>query len=104
MNYNFWIYLLVMAGITYLIRMLPMVLIKNKIKNRFILSFLYYIPYTVLSVMTIPAIFYSTSSIISAITGFLAAVVTAYLGKSLLKVAATSCAVVFVTEFIMNLL
>jgi len=102
MNYNFWTYLLVMAGITYLIRMLPMVLIKNKIKNRFILSFLYYIPYTVLSVMTIPAIFYSTSSIVSAITGFLAAVVTAFFGKSLLKVAATSCAVVFITEFIIT--
>ncbi len=104
MNYNFWMYLLVMAGITYLIRMLPMVLIKNKIKNRFILSFLYYVPYTVLSVMTIPAIFYATSSVISATTGFLAALVTAYFGKSLLKVAATSCAVVFITEFIMNLL
>lgn len=104
MTNNFWIYLLVMAGITYLIRMLPMVLIKNKIKNRFVLSFLYYIPYTVLSVMTIPAIFYSTSGIISATTGFLAAVITAYFGKSLVKVAATSCAVVFLTELIMNLL
>ncbi len=98
---NFWIYLLVMAGITYLIRMLPMVLIKNRIRNRFILSFLYYIPYTVLSVMTIPAIFYATSSIISAITGFLAAVIMAFFGKSLLKVAAASCAVVFVTEFVL---
>lgn len=104
MTYNFWIYLLVMAGITYLIRMLPMVLIKNKIKNRFVLSFLYYIPYTVLSVMTIPAIFYATSNIISAITGFIAALITAYFGKSLLKVAATSCAVVFVTEMIMKLI
>lgn len=104
MSYNFWIYLLVMAGITYLIRMLPMVLIKNKIKNRFILSFLHYIPYTVLSVMTIPAIFYSTSSVLSALVGFLAAIVTAYFGKSLLKVAATSCSVVFVVEFIMKLL
>lgn len=102
MTYNFWIYLLVMAGITYLIRMLPMVLIKHKIKNRFILSFLYYIPYTVLSVMTIPAIFYSTSNIVSAITGFLAAVIMSYFGKSLVKVAATSCAVVFVTEYIMK--
>ena len=70
----------------------------------FILSFLHYIPYTVLSVMTIPAIFYSTSSVISAAAGFLAALITAYFGKSLVKVAATSCAVVFVTEFIMNLL
>lgn len=103
MTYNFWTYLLVMATITYLIRMLPMVLIKNKIKNKFILSFLYYIPYTVLSVMTIPAIFYSTSSVFSAMAGFLVALLTAYFGKSLLKVAVVSCAVVFVTEFIMSL-
>lgn len=104
MNNNFWIYLLVMAGITYLIRMLPMVLIKNKIKNKYVLSFLYYVPYTVLSVMTIPAIFYATSSVYSAVAGFLAAMVMAYFGKSLLKVAATSCVVVFVVEFVMNLI
>lgn len=101
---NFWIYLLVMAGITYLIRMLPMVLIKNKIKNKYVLSFLYYVPYTVLSVMTIPAIFYSTSSVYSAVAGFLTALGLAYFGKSLLKVAATSCAVVFVVEFVMKLI
>ncbi|MBO5411276.1 MAG: AzlD domain-containing protein, partial [Clostridia bacterium] len=53
---NFGIYLLVCAGVTYLVRMLPMVLVKKEIKNRFILSFLYYMPYAVLSVMTVPAI------------------------------------------------
>ena len=104
MNNNFWIYLLVMAGITYLIRMIPMVLIKDKIKNKYVLSFLYYVPYTVLSVMTIPAIFYATDSVYSAVAGFLAAMVMAYFGNSLLKVAATSCVVVFVVEFIMNLI
>lgn len=101
---KFWIYLLVMAGITYLIRMIPMVLIKNKIKNKYVLSFLYYVPYTVLSVMTIPAIFYATESVCSAVAGFIAAMVMAYFGGSLLKVAATSCAIVFVAEFIMKLL
>ena len=101
---NFWIYLLTMAGITYLIRMLPMVLIKKKIKNKFILSFLYYIPYTVLSVMTIPAIFYSTSNILSAIFGFCAAMIMSFFGKSLFKVAATSCAVVFIAEYLMRLM
>ncbi|MBO5060655.1 MAG: AzlD domain-containing protein [Clostridia bacterium] len=101
---NFWIYLLVMAGITYMIRMIPLVLIKRKIKNKFILSFLYYIPYTVLSVMTIPAIFCSTSSTLSAFAGFLAAVILAYFGKSLLKVAASSCAVVFAVEFLISIL
>ena len=97
-NYSFGIYLLVMAGITYLIRMLPIVLIKRRIKNRYLLSFLYYIPYAVLSVMTIPAIFYSTSSKISAVVGFAVAVGLAYFEKSLLTVAAFSCAAVFVIE------
>ncbi len=101
---SFWIYLLVMAGITYLIRMLPFVLIKKKIRNRFILSFLHYIPYTVLAVMTIPAIFYSTSSRISAVIGFIVAVALSYCGKSLVKVAAASCAVVFVVEMIIAMI
>ncbi len=95
---NFLLYLLVMAGVTYLIRMLPLVLVKKKITNKFILSFLYYIPYAVLSVMTIPAIFYSTSYKLSALVGFLTAAVLAFFEKSLLKVAAYSCAAVFLAE------
>lgn len=102
--HSFPIYLLVMAGITYLIRMLPLVLIKKKIKNRFLISFLYYIPYTVLAVMTVPAIFYSTSSPISAAVGFTAAVLLAMRGKSLLTVAALSCAVVFLAEWLMRMM
>ncbi len=102
--HSFPVYLLVMAGITYLIRMLPLVLIKKKIKNRFIISFLYYIPYTVLGVMTVPAIFYSTSSPVSAGIGFAAAVVLALRGKSLLTVAALSCAVVFLAEWVMKMI
>ncbi len=102
--HSYWIYLAVMAGITYLIRMLPLVLIKKKIQNRFIISFLYYIPYTVLAVMTVPAIFYSTSSPASAAIGFVAAVALALRGKSLLTVAALSCAVVFCTEWIMKMM
>ena len=65
-NSNFFIYLLVMAGVTYLVRAIPMALIKEKIKNKFVLSFLHYIPYTVLSAMTVPAIFYATDSPITA--------------------------------------
>lgn len=97
---GFFIYLLVMAGITYLIRMLPLTLIKKKIKNRFILSFLYYIPYAVLSVMTIPAIFYSTGNMIAAAIGFVFAMALAYMGKSLTAVAAISCLAVFIAELI----
>jgi len=95
---NFRIYLLVCAGVTYLVRMIPMVLFKKEIKNKFILSFLYYMPYAVLSVMTIPAIFYATSHTTSAVIGFVVAVIFAFLEKSLVKVAAFSCVAVLITE------
>ena len=98
----FVLYLLTMAGVTYLIRMLPLVLIKKKIQNRFLLSFLYYIPYAVLSVMTIPAIFYSTSNILSATVGFLAAVILAIRKKSLLTVALAACGAVLIVEMLLN--
>ncbi len=101
-NTPFWLYLFVMAGVTYLIRMLPLVLIKKRIQNRFILSFLHYIPYTVLSVMTIPAIFSATSSSLSAWIGFLVALIMAFYRKSLLTVASFSCAAVFIAELAMN--
>ena len=101
---NFWFYLLTMAGITYLIRMLPLVLIKKKIKNKFVLSFLYYIPYAVLSVMTIPAIFTSTTYVIAAVIGFAVAMLLSYFEKSLVVVAASSCAVVYIVELIIRML
>ena len=103
-NYSFWSYILVMAGITYLIRMIPLVLVKKKIKNRFVLSFLYYIPYAVLSVMTIPAIFYSTAYKVSALAGFIVAVILSYFEKSLLKVAAFSCVAVFAAELLIGMM
>ena len=90
---KFWLYLLVTAGVTYLIRMLPLVLMKKKITNRFILSFLHYIPYSVLAVMTIPAIFYATSPI-PAVAGFITALFLAYKGRSLLTVSAAACGAV----------
>jgi len=102
-DFAFFVYLLVTAGVTYLVRMVPLVLVKRKIKNRFLLSFLYYIPYAVLSVMTVPAIFYATESTVSAVIGFLAALFTAYLEKSLLFVAASACGAVFLTELILPL-
>lgn len=101
---NYAIYLLVMAGITYLIRMVPLVLVKKKIKNKYILSFLYYIPYAVLSVMTFPAIFYSTSSVISAFVGTAIALIIAFMNKSMVIVASLSSLGVFVTELILRLL
>lgn len=94
-------YLIVMAGVTYLIRVIPFVLINKKIENRFINSFLYYIPYTVLAAMTFPAILYATGSIISAAAGLLAAILIAFKGKGLLTVAVGACLTVFAVELIM---
>lgn len=94
-------YLAVMAGVTYLIRVIPFVLINKKIENKFINSFLYYIPYTVLTAMTFPAILYATGSLVSAIAGLLAAVFIAYKGKGLLTVAVGACLAVLAVELIM---
>lgn len=101
---NYAIYLFVAAGITYLIRMVPLVLVKKKIKNKYILSFLYYIPYAVLSVMTFPGIFYSTSSVISAAIGTAIALIVAFMNKSMVIVAALSSLGVFITELILRIL
>jgi branched-subunit amino acid transport protein len=98
----FFKYLLVMAGVTYLVRMVPMVLVKGKIKNNFVRSFLYYVPYAVLSVMTIPAIFYSTSYIASAIIGLVVALVLAYFNRGLLTVAVFASATVLIVELILK--
>ncbi|MBQ8183421.1 MAG: AzlD domain-containing protein [Clostridia bacterium] len=101
-NEKFLIYLLVMAGVTYLVRMIPMVLLKKKIKNRFVISFLHYIPYAVLSAMTIPACFYATDSPVTAAVGFIVAVVASLFERSLVQVAALSCLGVLATELIMK--
>ena len=95
---TFFIYLALMAGSTYLIRAIPFAMVNKKIENQFIKSFLYYIPYAVLSVMTIPAIFYSTANKVSAFVGFLVAVCLSYFEKSLTKVAIAACVVVFIVE------
>ena len=94
-------YLLIMALVTYLVRMLPLAFFRKKIKSKFIKSFLYYMPYTVLAVMTVPAVFYSTSSVISAAVGVLVAVVLAYFRLGLLRVAVGASAAVLITELIM---
>lgn len=98
---KFAVYLLVTAGVTYLVRMVPMVALKKKIRSRFLLSFLHYIPYAVLSVMTVPAIFYATENPISAAVGFAVALVLAWRGKSLLQVAAAACGAVLLMQLIL---
>jgi len=94
------LYILVMAGVTYLIRMIPLTLFRQKIKSRFFRSFLYYIPYAVLTAMTIPAIFYSTESIATSIVGALVAMVLAYLRQPLIVVALAAAAAAFAGGFI----
>lgn len=101
--HNFWIYLLVMAGITYLIRAVPFVLCKGKVRSRFLKSFLAYIPYTVLGAMTFPAILFSTDSVYSAAAGLCVAIVQAIRKKGLLLVAVSACITVYLIEFIMRI-
>ena len=104
MNNNVWIYILCMAAVTFLIRVIPLTLIRKPINNRFLRSFLYYVPYTVLSVMTFPAILFATSSMISAAVGTAVALLLAFMRRSLLTVAAGSAASVLITELILTLI
>ena len=100
---NFFYYVITMSLTTYLIRMIPLVLVKKKIKNRFLISFLHYVPYSVLTVMTIPAIFYATS-FVPALAGFVTGLLLAFFEKPLVVVAALSSLMVFVTECIIRVM
>ncbi len=95
---NIVLYMLIMAVVTYLIRMLPLALIKKKITNKFFKSFLYYVPFVTLAVMTFPAILTATDSVWSAAIAFLVAMIVAYAGGGLPIVATLACVVVFVVE------
>lgn len=90
------IYIAVMAGVTYLIRMIPFAFFGKKIKSRFFRSFLHYIPYAVLSAMTIPAIFYSTGSMFASIAGTVTAVILAFMEMPLIVVAIAAAAASFI--------
>lgn len=98
MGKNIFVYIFIMAAVTYLIRMLPLALLKRKITNKFFKSFLYYVPFVTLAIMTFPAILSSTESVWSALAAFVIAVGAAYLGASLPAVAAAACSVVFIAE------
>lgn len=101
MTRRIYLYILVMASVTYLIRMLPLVLAKKEITNIYIKSFLHYVPYACLAAMTFPAILFSTASWISALAGFGVAIFTAYKKKSLLTVALLACLTAFLVERIL---
>ena len=98
-----WLYVLVMALVTYGVRMLPLALVRRKIRSRFVRSFLHYVPYAVLSAMTIPAIFYAAADIPSAAVGFGVAAVLSWRGRSLLTVAVAACAAAYLVSLLIGL-
>ena len=102
MQISVYLYILVMAVVTYLVRAVPLLLARKEITNTFVRSFLYYMPYACLAAMTFPAILNSTTYLISGIVGFVAAVVAAYFERSMITVALIACAAVFVTEQIIR--
>lgn len=100
MENNFIIYLAVMFGITYIIRVMPLLLIRKEIKNRFIRSFLHYIPYTVLSAMTFPAIFHAVGNPIAGIGAAVVGIILAFSGRGLCTVAALTSAAAYILMLI----
>ena len=99
--HNIYICLLAMAIATYVIRVLPLTLIRKEITNKYIKSFLYYVPYVTLAVMTFPAIMEATNSPIAGLAALIVGIILAWFGRSLFQVAVLSCVVVFVLELFM---
>jgi len=95
---NIWLYILVSAAVIFLIRATPLVLIRREIKNRTLRSFLYYVPYVTLAVMTFPAIVEATQSPVAGLLALAAGAVLAWFGGSLFQVAVACCVVAFVAE------
>ena len=101
MKNSIYIYIAVMAFTTYLIRVLPLTIIRKQIQNRFVKSFLYYVPYVTLAVMTFPAIVNDTQTPISGGLALVLGIIAAWKGLSLVNVAACCCALVFVVEYLL---
>lgn len=102
MTHNNYIYIAVMALVSYAIRILPLTLIRKPIKNRFIQSFLYYVPYVTLAVMTFPAIVNATQSPAAGAMALVVGIAAAWFGASLFQVSVACCAVVFVLELFLQ--
>ena len=99
MGYNMYVYILVMAAAIYAIRALPLTLIRRPIKSRFLRSFLYYVPYVTLSVMTFPAIVQATENPLAGAAALVLGIVLAWFGAGLFPVAVSCCAIVFLLEW-----
>ena len=100
MSHNTWVYIAVMSAVTLAVKILPLTLIRKPIRNRFVRSFLYYVPYVTLAVMTFPAIVQATDAPLAGAIALVAGIVAAWLGASLFQVAATCCVLVLVIELI----
>lgn len=101
MKGNPYVYIFIMAGVSYLIRVLPLTLIRKEIQSRFLRSFLYYVPYVTLAVMTFPAIIEATQNPVAGALALVVGILLAWFGRSLFTVAVLSCLTVFVTELIL---
>ena len=101
---EYWIYLAIMAVSTYLIRSVPFALMRKKITNPFVRSFLYYIPYAVLTAMTFPAVLFAAGNVVAAAAGLVIAVLFAIKDKGLTTVAVAACSTVYLTDWLMTLL
>ena len=99
--HNNWLYILIAFAVIYAIRVLPLTLIRKPLRSRFLRSFLYYVPYVTLAVMTFPAIVEATELPAAGIAALVAGAAVAFFGGSLLTVAATCCGVVFLLEWIL---
>ena len=104
MGANLYVYLLVAVLTLYLIRMLPLSLIRKDIKNPYIRSFLFYVPYVTLAVMTFPAILYATGSIWSGLAGFVVGLILAFFDGNLFRVAIGSCLAVYLAEWLVEII
>ncbi len=100
MSDNIYLYLLIMAVVTYLVRVLPLVFIKGEIKNRTFRSFLYYVPYVTLAIMTVPAIVTTTQKPLSGLAALIVGILFSWKGAKLFTVAASCCVTVLLVEFI----
>lgn len=95
------IYILIMAAVTYLIRMLPMVVFRKEIKSRFWRSFLYYVPYCALAVMTFPGILLACDNVWAGVIAMAVALLLAFKKRSMIVVSLVAVAAVFVAEFLL---
>ena len=101
MTHNIYVYIAIMAGVTYAVRVLPLTLIRRPIQNRFLRSFLFYVPYVTLAVMTFPAILHATQSPLAGAAALLVGILAAWFSASLFQVAASCCVIVFLLELLL---